>query len=354
MLRQLQGAVLGLVALVIFMRIDYHAWQRWSGWIMLGTLLLLALVLIPQVGVNLGGARRWIGIGPLTFQPSELCKLTLIIYMANWLSRKGAKVRRLTYGLVPFSLTLGVVVGLIMLQPDLGSATVIVLIAVALFFIAGADILQLGAIFVIGSASFAGLVFSASYRMNRVLAFLDPWKDPSNIGYHTVQSLLAVGAGGLFGVGLGQSRQKFQYLPVPHSDTIFSVLAEELGLLGGVIVVGLFVALAFRGFRVALRAKDSYGSLLAVGITVWFMFQALINIGGVTAAIPFTGITLPFISSGSSSLMITLAAVGLLLNVSRSAHKESEGRANPGHGRRNSGTRVSRSLSPSGDTTTRD
>lgn len=317
--RQVVWTLLGAAVMTMMARIEHHAWQRISILIMAGALGLLGMVLI--VGSIRFGGQRWL-LRQGSVQPSEFCKLAVIIYIADWLSSKGERIRQVTYGLIPFAILLGLVAGLIMLQPDFSTSVLVVLTAVAMFFIAGAEIYQLIIGMVFGSATFALLIAQAPYRLQRITTFFnDPLADPYGDGYQIRQTLIALGSGGWTGVGLGAGRQKFGYLPAAHTDGIFAVLGEELGLIGCLMVVGLFAALACRGFRIALNSPDMFGTVLASGVTFSLIFQALINIAVVTATLPFTGIPLPFISFGGSSLVVSMAGVGLLLSISRRTKK---------------------------------
>jgi cell division protein FtsW len=315
--KQLLSAGIGLAALLVLMRIDYHYLRAVSVPGLVLAVVLLAAVLLPGIGSEVYGAQRWIVVGSFQLQPSELAKLALVVYVAHWLTTKREQVSDFAYGLVPFGVLMMVIVALLMKQPDMGTTTVVVTTAVAIFFAAGASLLHLSLLGAIGAFGFAVMVRLAPYRVERVLAFIDPWANPLKTGYHVVQSLLAFGAGGVTGVGLGVGRQKFMYLPFPHTDSIFAVVGEELGLLGTVSVVLAFVFFAYRGLRVAWYAPDQFGRLLAVGVTCGIAFQAMVNMAVLTSSVPFTGITLPFISYGGSSLIVTLAACGMLLNVSR-------------------------------------
>jgi cell division protein FtsW len=319
-IRQVLWAAIGVAVLLVMARIGYHNWRRFSILIMVGTLILLGAVLF--VGSERFGAQRSLLNGSI--QPSELCKLALIIYIAHWLSSKGDQIRQVTYGLIPFAILIGLVAALIILQPDFSTAVLVAATAVAMFFLAGADLFQLVVCFVVGSATFAFLITRVPYRLARVVAFLDPLGDSYGSGYQVRQTLIALGSGGISGLGLGASRQKFGYLYASHTDGIFAILGEELGLIGCLVVMGLFTALAYRGFKIALEAPDSFGTILASGITCWLIFQALINIAVVTATVPFTGIPLPFISFGGSSLAISMAGIGLLLSVSRGVQQEEQ------------------------------
>lgn len=322
LIRQALWVVIGTAALLIMMRIKYTGWQRISILIMAGTLLLLAGLLI--FGGERFGGRRWFLGGSV--QPSELAKLAVVIYIADWLSSKGEQIRDVTYGLVPFAILIGVVTGLILLQPDFSTSMLIALTAFAMFFVAGAEVRQLAISFLVGSLALAILILQAPYRLNRITVFLDPMSDPSEDGYQIVQTLRALVRGGVTGQGLGNSQQKLGALPAAHTDAIFAVLGEELGLIGGLVVVGLFAILAYRGFRIAHNAPDTFGMMLGTGVTVWLTFQALIHIAVVTSTIPFTGIPLPFISFGGSSLVTSMAGVGLLLNISKYTAKERNAR----------------------------
>lgn len=313
--RELMWTILGLIAMLVTIRVDYRQWRRIS---LVGMLIILPLLVIVLIfGVNVYGASRWIAVGSFfSFQPSELTKLVLALYIADWLARKGKQVSTFLYGLTPFVILVGIVLGLVLLENDLGSAIIIAGFATAMFFTAGANIMQ----FLLAIAC-GGLIFLkealSSYRYYRVADFLHPFKDIMGINLQLYQALLALGSGGWFGLGLGASRQKTGYLPFPYTDSIFPVIGEELGFIGCALIVMLFLFLAFRGFRLARRTPDLYGALLATGITTWLILQAMINIGANTGTIPYTGVPLPFISFGGSSLVVSLAGIGVLLNISR-------------------------------------
>jgi cell division protein FtsW len=278
---------------------------------------LVLLVLVLKFGRTAYGASRWLGFGTFfLFQPSELAKLVLALYIADWLARKGNQVSTFLYGLAPFVILVGVVLGLVLLENDMGTAIVIAGFATAMFFTAGANIVQFLLAMVCGSLIFATQAFKG-YRLLRLIGFVDPFKHITDINLQLYQSLLGLGSGGWLGLGLGASRQKTGYLPFPFTDSIVAILGEELGFIGCAVVVLLFLFLAFRGFRLARRTQDIYGALLATGITTWLVLQAMINIGSSSDSIPYTGVPLPFISFGGSSLVISLAAVGVLLNISR-------------------------------------
>jgi cell division protein FtsW len=323
LVRQAQWVAIGTVALVAMTLIDYRAWRRLSIAIMAGALLILVILLLLPSTAGLDGeeptAQRWL-LGN-SVQPGEMVKLVVIIYVADWLASKGEKIRQLTYGMVPFAILLGIITGLIVLQPNFSTAFLIVCTAVAMFFVAGADVRQLVIGGLVGGASLAMLVRTSAYRWDRVMTFIeDPLRDPLGSGYQTAQAIYALQTGGPLGVGLGNSMRKMTgFLYAPHTDAIFAIIGEELGLLGALVIMGLYVVLAYRGIRIALRCDDPFGALLATGVTSWFVFQAFLHIAVVTATVPFTGVTLPFVSFGGSSLVALMAAVGLLLSVSRGA-----------------------------------
>jgi cell division protein FtsW len=320
--RQFVSFLVGLVAFFFTIRIDYHFWQKVSLLLLGVSMILLLLVFIPGIGTELLGAQRWIDLGGgLVFQPTEIVKLTFIIYLASWLEKRGRGIDDVTSGLLPFLTILGVIGILIMMQPDMGTMTIIALTALIIYFVAGAPFKHLTWIVGGGIAAFFLLIKIAPYRAERFTIFLNPELDPQGSGYHINQALLAIGSGGLFGVGLGHSRQKFNYLPESAGDSIFAIIAEELGFIVAAGLLFLFVLLLIRGFNVARNAKDEYGKLLAVGITSWFVIQAFVNIGALTGILPLTGIPLPFISYGGSALIISMVAAAILLNISRYAKK---------------------------------
>src|SRR6266480_4339369 len=314
--RELMWTILGIVAMLLTIRVDYRQWRRFS---LIGMLIILPLlVLVLKFGVNVYGASRWLSFGSFfSFEPSELTKLVLALYIADWLARKGDQVGTFLYGLVPFIMLVGIVLGLVLLENDLGTAIIIAGFATAMFFTAGANIVQFLLAMACGGLIFIVEAFSKGYRYLRLIGFLDPFSNVSDLNLQLYQSLLALGSGGWFGLGLGASRQKTGYLPLPFTDSILAILGEELGFIGCTLVVMLFLFLAFRGFRLARRTQDISGALLATGITTWLVLQAMINVGAATGSIPYTGVPLPFISYGGSSLVISLAAVGVLLNISR-------------------------------------
>ncbi|NLZ38647.1 MAG: stage V sporulation protein E [Firmicutes bacterium] len=315
--RQVMWACLGLVGMLFFSNFDYWKLKRWTNLLLLVSLILLVAVFIPGVGVEILGARRWIGIGDLTLQPSDMAKMSLVLFAAAYLSRKDIRIEKLAEGALPVLVILGVFFALIIKQPDLGTAMTLAGAIMLIIFAAG---MPLQHIIFLGLAAVPLLIYlisSEEYRLRRWLSFLDPWADPLDTGYQIIQSLYAIGPGGLFGVGLGHGRQKMHFLPEPHSDFIFAVIGEELGFIGCVTVIIIFFLLFWRGFKIALTAPDAYGSLLATGIVSMIALQTLINIGVVTGSIPVTGINLPLISSGGSSLVFTMCSIGILLNISK-------------------------------------
>jgi len=311
--RQFIWVGFGVAVMVAVAATPYDWWQQAAVPVMGVTLLLLILVLF--VGEEIFGAKRSFFGGSI--QPGELAKLTMIIYVATWLTSKGDQIRDVTYGLVPFAVLIGIVAGLIVAQPDVSMSMLIVLTALAMFFFAGADILQLAVGGVVSIVTFLILINQFPHAQKRLAEWMEVWGDPTRVSYHIRQALIALGSGGPFGVGLGEGKQKLGYLPAPHTDSIFAVLGEEMGLFGCLIVIGLFVLLAYRGFKIARESPDAFAALLACGVTCWLVFQALVNVAVMTGLLPFTGVALPFISSGGSSMVVSLAGVGLLLSVSR-------------------------------------
>jgi cell division protein FtsW len=313
--RELIWVGLGVVGMLVAILVDYRYWRRIS---LMGMVIILPLlVIVLRFGVSAYGASRWLAIGSFfEFQPSELTKLVLALYIADWLARKGNQVGTFLYGLAPFVILVGIVLGLVLLENDMGTAIIIAGMATAMFFTAGANIGQ----FLLAAAC-GGLIFLKEafkgYRYYRIAGFLDPFHNITSINLQLYQALLGLGSGNWLGLGLGASRQKTGYLPFPYTDSIFPIIGEELGFVACALIVLLFLFLAFRGFRLARRTQDLYGALLATGLTTWLILQAFINIGANTATIPYTGVPLPFISFGGSSIVVSLTAVGILLNISR-------------------------------------
>jgi len=310
---QIQWAVLGIVAMLVMMRVDYRYLRLASVPMYVVALVTLALLFVPNMSIVVGGSARWLKLGPLpAVHPAEFAKLALIVYLAHWFAKRGTRVGGFWSGTLPFLVVVAPIIMLVFVEPDLGTTGVITLTAFTIWFIAGANLAHLA---VLGATGVVGLaVFMQGYQMDRVRIWLNPWSDPLGKGFHTVQGLMALGVGGLFGTGLGESRV---FVPNAFNDFIFAEIGQEFGFLGAALVIGLFVVLAYSGIRIALSAPDTFGALLAAGITAWLCIQALINIGVVVTLLPITGITLPFISAGGSSLIISFAAVGILLSISR-------------------------------------
>jgi cell division protein FtsW len=314
--RQLLWVLLGVAAFFFFARLDYRR-LRGVGYVLFVVVVgLLLAVLIPGIGISAGGSARWIGLGPLSFQPSEVAKLALVLFAADVFSRKQERsFDSFSHTAIPLIPALGCLALLVILQPDLGTTMVLGFIGLGILFVAGAPLRYVAPLASAGVALAALAALAEPYRRARVLAFLNPWADPFNTGYQTIQSLIAIGSGGWFGVGLGASRQKWLYIPNAHTDFIYAILGEEMGLFGTLVVLGLFGFLAYMGVRAARRAPDRFGMLLAAGIAIWITLQAIVNIGAVTAALPITGVPLPLVSFGGTSLLVLLAAMGVLVNI---------------------------------------
>lgn len=313
--RQLVWAVLGMIVLCTTMSIDYHKIKKYTLWLMIGCVpLLLVVFLFP--GVN--GAQRWIQIGPMSFQPSELAKYVVVLFLAKSIEIKGDGIKKFSTGIMPYLFVSGMYAALVLAEKNLSIASVIMIVTFIVLFSAGGRIKHLFGIVAPLMVS-AAVIFTVGepYRRDRMLNFIDPWKDPMGNGYQLIQSFYALGAGGITGLGLGQSRQKTLYMPEPHNDFIFAIIGEELGLIGCLCIITLFIVFIWRGIKVAMSAKDTYGTLLAIGITSVIAVQSLINIAVVTGSMPVTGVPLPFISYGGTSLVINMAAMGVLLNISR-------------------------------------
>jgi cell division protein FtsW len=313
-------AAIGLTAMVIVSRIDFRIYRYLALPAYFAALALLFLVLIPGIGHEAGGSRRWLDLPVVGgFQPAEVAKLAIVLYLAHWLDRRGRAAHGIRGGLVPFGLLVAPGFVLILLEPDLGTAGIYVAAAFAVFFMSGARLTGLVAIGGTVLAAAALFISRTPYQLQRVTTFLDPERDPLGAGYNTMQALMALAMGGLAGVGLGASRQKYLYLPAPSTDFIYAIIGEEWGLIGTLVVLGLFVVIAWQGYRIAVHAPDTFSGLLAAGITTWIVAQAAINMMVVTALWPVTGIPLPFISYGGTALIINLVAVGVLLSISREA-----------------------------------
>jgi cell division protein FtsW len=314
---QVMAGLLGIAAMVVLMRVDYRYLRIASVPLAILALALLVIVLVPgPLSIARNGSSRWLDLGPLPeIHPAEVAKLALVVYLSHWLTTRGNGLKSFYHGTLPYWIIVFPFIFLVAREPDLGTASVIVLLAFALYFVAGARFLHMILAGVVGMAGGVVMVLAVGdYPIKRIEAALDPWAYQDTTGWHTIQGLEAIAAGGLFGTGLGNDRV---FVPNDANDFIFSVIAQELGLVGGAVVIGLFIAFAYAGIRTALRAPDTFGGLMAAGITAWICFQALINIGVVVAVVPVTGITLPFVSAGGTSLTVSLAAVGILLSISR-------------------------------------
>lgn len=312
--RQGLWAILGLVAMFYTIRMDYHRLKKYTKILIIITVILLLVVFaFPETN----GARRWIRLGPASFQPSEIAKYVVVIYLAKSMESKGQKISTFAYGVVPYLLVGGFFAGLVFAEKNLSIATVIMMVTFVMLYTAGAKFSHL--VGVVVPVIFAGIaaILLEPFRLKRLMTFRDPWVDPKGTGYQLIQSFLALGSGGIWGVGLGQSRQKCYYIPEPHNDFIFAVVGEELGLIGCTFVIFLFIIFIWRGIVTSVKAKDTFGTLLAIGITSVIAVQAIINIAVVTGSIPVTGVPLPFISYGGSSLVLNMTAMGILLNISR-------------------------------------
>ena len=321
--RQAIYAVVGMAALVLTWRLRYDVWRRAAVPLLAASVVLLILALRPATGASAYGASRWIAVGPFTLQPSELAKLALIAFTATILARKGTKVDDWVHLALPLAPVVLLVAGIVLLQRDLGTTIVLVGSVMLMLFVAGVRLRYMTVAGLVALAASAYLILGTAYRRTRFLAFIDPWKSPRSAGYQLIQGLIALGTGGWFGVGLGASRQKWAYLPNAHTDFIFAVLGEELGLIGELAVLLLFGLMIYAGIRIAVRAPDTFGRLLAAGITAWIGLQAIVNLGAVTGLLPITGVPLPFVSFGGSALIVTLAAVGVLASIARSGGRSS-------------------------------
>lgn len=312
------GVFPGIIAFIIASKVHYKVWQTYAWHIYIACLALLVLVFIPGVGASFGtGARSWITLPGFSFQPAELTKLAVVIILAACISAKTRDLRNFKEGFL-FVLGLGLLpVGLVALQPDIGTTSILFGIVFALLFVAGANLKHLGALLVVGLGAFATMIAVAPYRAARFMTFLHPELDPQGVGYHINQAYLAIGSGGLFGLGLGHSRQKFAYLPEVHADSIFAILSEEMGFVVAGFLVFFLLLICVRGLRIAKYAPDSFAKLLVAGIMMWFIGQSFLNIGAMVGLMPLTGVPLPFISHGGTALAISMAAVGIVINVSK-------------------------------------
>jgi cell division protein FtsW len=311
------GLMPGLVIFFFLSRLPYQSLRKVALPFLVVSIILLLLVFVPGLGLSLGGARRWLNLAGFTFQPSELIKLSFLIYLAAWLDSRGDRLHSFKEGVLPFIITTGTICGLIIMQPDLGTTSVIAVSAFLTFLVAGANLVHLATLGIGGLGLAWLMVKFEPYRAERLMVFLHPELDPQGIGYHISQALLAVGSGGFWGLGLGYSRQKYQYLPEVVGDSVFAIIAEELGFIFTALFLILIFSFLWRGFRLAQRAPDDFGRYLASGILIWFGFQTCINIASMLSILPLTGVPLPFVSFGGSALMTGLAGLGILVNISK-------------------------------------
>jgi len=313
----LNGLIPGVILFYLLSKIDYKYWKKLALPILVGAVFLVILVFVPGVGLALKGAHRWVSVGPISFQPSEFLKLALIIYLAAWFSGRGKKSRKGAYALIPFLLILGFVALLLVLQPDFGTLGLVMAIAMAIYFFSGAKTKHILILILIGGILVGSLAFLSPYRFDRIKTFLNPDQDVLGSSYHIRQALIGIGSGGIFGVGFGASQQKANFLPEPVGDSIFAVLVEELGLVGGLLLISLFIAILITLIYISRQSRDEFGHLFALGIGVWVAGQAFINIAAITGLIPLTGLPLPLVSFGSSSMVAILAGLGIATNISR-------------------------------------
>lgn len=311
------GLLPGLFLFLVLSKIDYRVWKKFIPMLLCFSLGLLILVFIPGIRADYGQARSWVNIVGFSMQPAEIVKLTFLLYIAAWLERRRERIKSFAYGLVPFAIYLAIIAGLIIMQPDIGTLVIIVFMSLAVFFAAGARIKHIGLLVLAGLGGLGVLIWLAPYRLDRLTAFLNPSADPQGIGYHINQALLAIGSGGWFGLGLGNSRQKFQYLPEVAGDSIFAVMAEELGFVLMLALIVAFLWMFIRLIKVARGAPDNFGYLVAIGVGAWIVGQAFVNIGAMVGLLPLTGLPLPLISYGGTAMAITMAAMGIVVNISR-------------------------------------
>ena len=314
--KQLVAMGLGLLGLSVASLLPPSAYRRLTGPLLIVTLIAMVLVLVPGIGLTRGGAHRWLGVPPFVFQPSELAKVTFVLYLAYTLSGKVDRLERFVPGVLPHLVVAGVFVGLLLAEPDFGSAFILVVITMAMLFVAGGRVKHIAAVALAALPVGAFFIMTADYRVKRLLAFLDPWSDSADSGFQIIQSFIAFGSGQLWGRGLGQSRQKLFYLPEAHTDFIYSVIGEELGLWGALLVLGLFGILLFRGMRLAIESEDAFTRLMVFGLTMLLGLQALVHMSVVMGLVPTKGLVLPFVSYGGSAMVVHLTVAGMLLSVS--------------------------------------
>ncbi|MBQ2160778.1 MAG: putative lipid II flippase FtsW [Firmicutes bacterium] len=318
--RQLMWFAIGLAAMIVLSRIDYHFWLRFSFLFYVAGILLLLALFIPGVGIEINGATRWIGVGPITIMPGEIAKITLIFYLSGILAKSPGLLREIP-GLIAVVAAAGIYAALILKQPNMSTAATVIFIAGGMMLVAGAKIWQLIILAGLGFAGGVALIFSSEYRHDRFLSFLDPFEDSLGNGFQAVQSLLALGTGGFTGLGLGNSVQKYLYLPEPQNDFITAIIGEELGFVGIIILMAVYLLLIWRGCKAAMNAKDYYGMMMAAGITIMIGVQVAINIAVVTSSMPPTGVILPFISYGGNALMLLMGLMGILWNITKQSEQ---------------------------------
>ncbi len=315
------GLFLGSIACLFFARVDYHIWKKYSFIFFIGSILLTLLVFVPGIGMEHGGAKRWIDLGFISFQPSEFLKIAFTIYFAAWLAGLKSKVETVSWGLLPFIVLSGILGAVLLSQPDTDTFAVAVFAGLSMYLVSGAKWRHILAVIIGGAAILALLAFTRPYVMQRIQSMLNPSANNQTSGYQLNQSLIAVGSGQFWGRGFGQSIQKFSYLPEPIGDSVFAVAAEEFGFVGAFVLIGVFVMFGIEGLKIAQRAPDDFGRLLSIGIVILIVSQAMINIGGIIGVLPLTGIPLPFVSHGGTALFINLIEVGIIMNISRSGRK---------------------------------
>lgn len=318
--KEIIWTVVGILGMVFTMSIDYHIYKKWTPWLVMITIGLLVVVLF--IGVDINGARRWIRLGPLSFQPSELAKYVVVLYLALLIDKRRGKIREFKEGTIYYLAIAAVFAGLIILEKNLSITAIVMMVAFIMILVGGAKLSHLFSLIPVGLLAVLGLIIFEPYRLKRLTSFLDPWADQAGDSYQLIQSLYALGSGGFFGVGLGNSRQKALFMPEPHNDFIFAIIGEELGLIGCVFIIAVFIFIVIKGTSIAVKARDNYGYLLAIGIISVISIQAIINIAVVTGSMPVTGVPMPLISYGGTSLVFNLLAIGILLNISRQSKGE--------------------------------
>lgn len=311
------GFIPGFVLLAVFSKIDYKLWQKYATPLYILSVIALILVFVPGLGFMHGGGKRWITLGFTTLQPSEFAKLGLTIFLSAWFVKKGEDIRNFTYGFIPFLMLLGIIAVLIILEPDIGTLSVIIVTSVAIAFAARTKITHLFLLFLAGLSGFWALIHKATYRLNRITTFWDSSVDTRGMSYQIHQALIAIGSGGWFGLGLGQSRQKYKYLPEVTSDSIFAIIAEELGFIVTALILLLFFLFLYRIYKIGRASEDSFAKYVSAGIMAWLGYQTLINVGSMIKLVPLTGLPLPFVSFGSSALWVIMIGIGIVLNISK-------------------------------------